>query len=127
MDRSAGVNAKFIVDDLTNLRNVGGVFDLLIDYGTMDDLNARRRELYLRNVLPLTRPGSMFPLYAHEWSPRWWERPLHSSMAFAPGGVECRFGDYFEIQRIAARLIGEIKSVTSCLNLQIRQHGDCPG
>jgi hypothetical protein len=101
MAKNAGVKAQFIVDDLTNLQNVRGVFDLLIDYGTMDDLKPQHRELYLKNVLPLTRPGSMFLLYGHEWDPRWWERSIHSSMAFVPGEVQRRFGDYFEIQRIA--------------------------
>jgi uncharacterized Rossmann fold enzyme len=44
-----------------------GTFDLLVDYGTLDDLVPKDRDLYVKNVLPLTRPGSQFVLYAHGW------------------------------------------------------------
>ena len=33
-----GVDVSFIVDDVTHLRQVSGPFDLLVDYGTLDDL-----------------------------------------------------------------------------------------
>ena len=94
----AGVSANFLQDDLTRLRNVSGVFDLLVDYGTLDDLKPGDRELYLRNVLPLTRPGSQFVLYCFEWTPRWWERPFFYSMACEPGEIERRFGPHFDIE-----------------------------
>src|SRR3990172_6255363 len=35
---AAGVRADFIRDDLTHLQHVTGPFDLLVDYGTLDDL-----------------------------------------------------------------------------------------
>ncbi len=94
----AGVNVNFIHDDLTNLRRVNGIFDLLVDYGTLDDLKPKQRELYLRNILPLTRPGSLFLLYCFEWTPRWWERPFFYSLACEPGEIEKRFGPFFDIQ-----------------------------
>ncbi len=94
----AGVKVNFIQDDLTNLRQVSGAFDLLVDYGTLDDLTPSNRDLYLRNVLPLTRPGSRFVLYCFEWRPRWWERPFFYSMACEPGEIERRFGPHFDIE-----------------------------
>jgi len=94
----AGVKVNFIQDDLTNLRHVNGTFDLLVDYGTLDDLQPKQRELYMRNVLPLTRAGSLFLLYCFEWTPRWWERPFFYSLACEPGEIERRFGQYFEIE-----------------------------
>lgn len=102
----AGVGATFVQDDLTNLRHVTGPFDLLLDYGTLDDLIPKHRDLYVRNVLPLTRPGSRFLLYCFEWPLRWWERLLlrlsiFGAMALEPGEVQHRFGGYFEIERIA--------------------------
>src|SRR5579864_4665095 len=63
----AGVKVEFVVDDLTSLRNVGGTFDLLVDYGTLDDLSPANRERYVREVLPLARPGSDFLLWCFEW------------------------------------------------------------
>ena len=94
----AGVNVNFIQDDLTNLQRVSGTFDLLVDYGTLDDLTPPKRDLYLKNVLPLTHPGSLFVLYCFEWMPRWWERPFFYSLACEPGEIERRFGTYFDIE-----------------------------
>ncbi|MFW9893872.1 MAG: class I SAM-dependent methyltransferase [Candidatus Thorarchaeota archaeon] len=103
--RKAGVSVDFIVDDLTNLRHVTGTFDLLVDFGTLDDLPPSERSLYIKNVLPLTHPNTLFLLFCFEWPPRWWERPLFDRMAMKPGEVELRFGNYFEIERISGRKI----------------------
>src|SRR5438128_2550453 len=40
----AGVTVDFVVDDLTKLRSVRGQFDLLVDYGTLDDLSTMQRD-----------------------------------------------------------------------------------
>ena len=107
--REAGVTVNFIVDDLTNLRHVNGPFDFLVDYGTLDDLVSKNRELYVRSMLPLTRPGSLFLLYCFEWPLRRWERALlrvsfFGAMALEPGEVQRRFGRHFEIERIAGEI-----------------------
>jgi SAM-dependent methyltransferase len=101
---AAGVRAQFVVDDLTNLRKVKGTFDLLVDYGALDDLGRPDRDLYVRNMLPLTRAGSRYLLWCFEWSVRWWERliPFFEG-PFEPGEAEQRFGEYFQIERIAGK------------------------
>ncbi|MBI5654025.1 MAG: class I SAM-dependent methyltransferase [Chloroflexi bacterium] len=101
--RAASVNVNFIVDDLTHLQNVRGTFDLLVDYGTLDDLAPKNRALYLQNVLPLTHARSQFLLYCFEWTPRWYERPFFSNLAMLPGEVEQHFEKFFVIEKIAAR------------------------
>ena len=107
--QEGGVAVRFVLDDLTDLRHVVGTFDLLVDYGTLDDLVPRDRDLYVRNIIPLTHPGSLFLLYCFEWPLRWWERLLlrisfFGAMALEPGEAERRFGKYFEIEPIARRL-----------------------
>jgi 2-polyprenyl-3-methyl-5-hydroxy-6-metoxy-1,4-benzoquinol methylase len=102
----AGVEIDFVVDDLTDLRNVGGEFDLLVDYGTLDDLGLRQREEYVREVVPLARPGALFLLWCFEWELRPLERVLTSvlpfgKLALAPGEAHRRFGHHFEIERLA--------------------------
>ena len=97
----AAVSVNFIVDDLTDLKYVNGTFDLLIDYGTLDDLTTKNRELYMRNVIPLTHPGSLLLLYAFEWEPMWWERPFYSTLALDLGEAKLRFSPYFQIEEIA--------------------------
>jgi SAM-dependent methyltransferase len=101
--RAAGVNITFIKDDLTNLQRLHSAFDLLVDYGTLDDLGPPQRDLYMQNVLPLTSQGSLFLLYCFEWETRWWERLLAplGSMAMEPGEAQRRFGELFEIERVA--------------------------
>ena len=97
---AAGVHVRFVIDDLTDLRGVRGTFDLLVDYGVLDDLRPVDRDLYVRNVLPLTHPGSHYLLWCFEWPTRWWERLL-LEMTLEPGEAERRFGTHFEIERIA--------------------------
>jgi cyclopropane fatty-acyl-phospholipid synthase-like methyltransferase len=104
--REAGVHVQFILDDLTRLRQVRGTYDLLVDYGTLDDLLPRDRDRYLESILPLTRPGTDLLLFCFEWRWRTWERAMvnfgiFGAMALEPGEVERRFGPFFEIQRYA--------------------------
>lgn len=102
---AAGVRVDFIVDDLTNLRKVNGTFDFLVDYGTLDDMISKDRDLYVRNVLPFTHPDSRFLLWCFEWPLHWWERLVRlthlGTMSLEPGEAERRFGTYFEVERIA--------------------------
>ena len=42
----AGVHVHFVVGDLTDLRGIAGTFDLLVDYGTLDDLKPPQRDRY---------------------------------------------------------------------------------
>ena len=100
-----GVKVSYIVDDLTDLHNVSGTFDFLVDYGVLDDLRLRQREAYVQNMLPLTHPGSLYLLWGFEYPMRWWEKfiPFYD-VAFYEGEVEERFGKYFEIERFASEL-----------------------
>ena len=97
----AGVEVNFVEDDLTDLRQISGTFDLLVDYGVLDDLVPAQRDRYVQNVVPLSHPGSRFLLFCFEWQPRWWERFHFYRMACNPGEIERRFGAYFEIERYA--------------------------
>ncbi len=99
---AAGARVNFVVGDLTDLRGITGTFDLLVDYGTLDDLKPRQRDRYMQNVLPLTHAGSHYLLYCFEWEPRWYERPYFSSMAMLRGEAERRFAPHFSIERYAA-------------------------
>ncbi|MFW9817916.1 MAG: class I SAM-dependent methyltransferase, partial [Candidatus Thorarchaeota archaeon] len=100
--QKAGVQIRFLQDDLTNLSHLKGTFDLLVDFGTFDDLNSADRALYVDNILPLTHSGSLLFLWCFEWPPRWWERFYPFPMFLEPGEAEKRFGRWFEIRRIEA-------------------------
>jgi cyclopropane fatty-acyl-phospholipid synthase-like methyltransferase len=88
--KSAGEKVNFIEDDLTNLRRVNGKYDLLVDFGALNDLNSTDRDAYMENVLPLTHSNSSFIL-------------LCFTKSVPPDEVEERFGDRFNINNIAMR------------------------
>ena len=95
------VRVDWIEDDLTNFKRLHGPFDLLVDYGALDDLGRRDRDRYVEQVTPLAAPGAEFLLWCFEWAPRWWERAVPIAMAMAPGEVARRFGETFAIDKIA--------------------------
>lgn len=106
---AAGVTVHFVVDDLTDLRHINGTFDFLVDYGTLDDLSHRDRDLYVRNMLPLTHSGSRYLLWCFEWPLIWWEQLFtrflpFGALALAPGEAEQRFAEHFEIEHIAGAI-----------------------
>lgn len=59
---ATGVDATFFVDDLTKPSRLKGKFDLIVDYGALNDLNPTQRDAYMRTVLPLGAAGSQFVL-----------------------------------------------------------------
>ncbi len=85
---SDGVDVEFIQDDLTDLKRISGTFDLLVDYGAMNDLNQPDRDSYVLNVLPLCHPGSQFLLMCFEKN-----LPISE--------IENRFSDSFSIEMIS--------------------------
>lgn len=111
--KSAGVDVSFIVDDLTDLGEIEGSFDLLVDYGVFDDLSPEDRRKYVKTVLTVSHSGTKFLLWSFEWKLLWWERFLvrllpFAHMALEPGEVDQYFGEHFKIERIsgAANLRG---------------------
>jgi len=98
------VKVDWVEDDITALSRVQGRFDLLVDYGALDDLGRNDRDRYVRHVTPLANSGAQFLLWCFEWAPRWWERLVPIAMAMAPGEVQRRFGGDFVIERYAGGL-----------------------
>lgn len=103
--RDVDVQVKFVVDDLTNLRQISGTFDFMLDYGVLDDLRLHQRGPYVQSILSLTHTGSCYLLWGFEYQMRWWERcvPFYD-IPFSPGEIEQRFGPYFDIEKIAGDL-----------------------
>ena len=93
---AAEVKVDLVVDDLTDLRQVEGTFDFLVDYGSMEELVGGARDRYVSSLLELTRAGSLFLFVHHEWASRWWVRL--NPFAVRPGEVERRFGPHFDLE-----------------------------
>ena len=88
--KSADEKVNFVEDDLTDLQQVSGKFDLLVDFGALNDLNPSDRDAYMENVLPLTHSSSNFILMCF-------------SKSVPPDEVKIRFGDHFNITNLTMR------------------------
>ena len=93
--------------DLTagHVDGVEGPFDLLVDYGTLDDLPAAGRGALARYVTRLARPGSRFFLFAFSGRPEDLPRfsfggPSRAFPGLVPGEVERLFEPAFRIDVI---------------------------
>ncbi|HEV2217279.1 MAG TPA: methyltransferase domain-containing protein [Candidatus Dormibacteraeota bacterium] len=102
--KAHNARVKWVQDDLTHLTHLTGQFDVLVDYGVLDDLGGRDRDRYVEQVTPLARVGGQFLLWCFEWRLRWWERAFPMAMAMAPGEVELRFGGGFDMEKLAGGL-----------------------
>jgi SAM-dependent methyltransferase len=93
--------------DLTagHVDGVDGPFDLLVDYGTLDDLPPAGRVALARFVTRLARPGSRFFLFAFSGRPEDLPRfsfggPSRAFPSLVPGEVELLFHPAFRIDVI---------------------------
>jgi SAM-dependent methyltransferase len=100
---------RFVHGDLTagRVQGVDGPFDLLVDYGTFDDLPANGREAMAAYVTGLARPGSRFFLFAFSGRPEDLPRfsfsgPSRSFPGVRPEEIETRFGEAFAIEVLEA-------------------------
>jgi cyclopropane fatty-acyl-phospholipid synthase-like methyltransferase len=104
MDRQV----RFVEGDLTarDIPGVEGPFDLLVDYGTLDDLNPVGRRAMADLVAKLARPGALFLFWC------FWARrselprvsltgPSRMIPVIGPGEETALFGDAFSIERLA--------------------------
>ena len=64
--KAAGLDVPFIVDDLTNLGHSLGTFDLVMDFGALNDLSQLDRDRYMENMLPLTRMGGYYVMFCFD-------------------------------------------------------------
>lgn len=115
----SGVDPVLVQGDLTasSIPALDGPFDLLLDFGTLDDLRGRDREAMASLVTGLARPGAKFL----EWcffgetdqlpliSFRGTSRITH----IAPGELERLFGSSWEISPFSANQ----ESRTACFLL----------
>jgi SAM-dependent methyltransferase len=92
---------RFVEADLTApvIPGVAGPFDLLVDYGTLDDIARARRPLMAAAVRRLSRPGSVFLLWCFYDEIAWWRRRRARFPGLAPGEERDLFAADFDIVR----------------------------
>jgi SAM-dependent methyltransferase len=101
---------RFVEGDLTarEIPGFSGPFDLLLDFGTLDDLNPAGRRAMAELVASLARPGALF-LFSCFWArrselPRMsLSGPSRMIPVIEPGEETALFGDAFWIERLPKR------------------------
>jgi SAM-dependent methyltransferase len=105
---SAGVGATFVQGDLTadSIDGVDGPFDLIIDFGTLDDLRGEKRRAMAHTATRLSRPGSLFLEYCFygvtDELPRISFSGASRMSHIAPGELERLFGNEWDIELFAS-------------------------
>lgn len=105
---AAGVadRCRFLRADLTDPdTDLGGPYDLLVDFGALDDLRPAGRRAMAATVRRLTRPGSLFLLWCFHGDPLELPRislhgPSRMAPGLRPGEVDTLFGHAFEVETI---------------------------
>jgi SAM-dependent methyltransferase len=88
--KTAGVEVTFFVDDLTDLQHSYEIYDLVTDFGALNDMSQKSRDLYMENILPLTHKDSYYLMFC-------FDRML------SPDEVRQRFQDHFAIEVLETR------------------------
>jgi SAM-dependent methyltransferase len=80
-----GASVRFVDADLTGptLGEAEGEYDVLVDYGTLDDFGRRARPAVVRTLLRVSHPGSALLLWCFYLEIPWWRR----AGARFPGGL----------------------------------------
>jgi SAM-dependent methyltransferase len=109
--REAGVGdrCRFLEVDLTAPAlpaEVGGPFDLLLDFGTLDDLRPAGRARMAAHVARLARPGALvlfWCFYARRADLPWmsFHGPSRMAPAVEPGEEQRLYGGAFELETFA--------------------------
>jgi hypothetical protein len=97
-----------VIGDLTaeTIAGVDGPFDLLIDFGTLDDLTGDARHQMARTITSLARPGALFLeycFYGNREDLPWFSMNANKlTPHIVPGELESLFGDDWDVEPFAS-------------------------
>ena len=96
------LSVEWLPGDLTatSIPGVFGTFDLLVDYGVLDDLSGPAQEAMAATVLRLSHPGSVFVMWCFYDEIPWWKRRGARFPGLAVGDEQRLFGASFDIERL---------------------------
>ncbi len=100
--KDAQLAIDFHVADVTHLEFLNPPFDFVLDIGCLHAIDETGRTRYTENIARLTRPGSVFMLYA--FSPRPADQPGHlipmRNVGITPEQVKKLFGNNFKLEKV---------------------------
>lgn len=103
-----GLKVRWIRGDLTRAEPPAGYaasFDLLVDYGTLDDLSGKSRAAMARLITALAAPGAAFVFFCFYADPKDLPRmsfdgPSKTYPGIAPGEEQTLFASDWQIERL---------------------------
>lgn len=105
VDAGVASRCRFVEADLTadTLPTPDGLYDLLLDFGAIDDIAPSRRHRAARLAARLARPGGLFLFWCfhgrREDLPRFsFHGPSRVAPGLEPGEVDELFGEAFDIE-----------------------------
>ncbi len=123
----ARVGVDFRVGDVTDMPDVQGPFDLIVDYGTYDDLPDADRPACLAEILRVSTAGTTLLMWCFEREPGGWHwllgRIFGGDGAVRPGEVREAFEGTFEISKIDGGETGMRTMPTWAAYLMTRRAG----
>lgn len=112
-DAGVGDRVRLLAGDVTDPELLAGEpgFDLVLDFGTLDDMKPEGRAAMAANIHRLARPGAAFVFWCFysnkEDLPRFkFNGVSKMHTVVEPGEEEQLFGDAFEIERLPEPALG---------------------
>jgi SAM-dependent methyltransferase len=91
--RREGIDIRFHRSDVTDMPFLAGPFDFVLDIGCLHSVPVARRGHYAAEVARLSRPGTLYMLYAFQPSAR------HAGRGISPDEVRELLGRTFAVER----------------------------
>lgn len=103
----ARAETHFVEGDLTrpSIERLDGPFDLLVDFGTLDDLTGDARRMMADTINRLSRPGSVFLeycFYGERANLPWIAMGASKFSHIRPGELDSLFGESWDIAPFAS-------------------------
>jgi SAM-dependent methyltransferase len=98
--RQAGVQADLQVGDVTDLHQLSGPFDLVLDLGCFHTLSPQGRQKYIRNLQRLLAPGGSYLVYT------FFNDPGGSGPGMLPGITEEELNAFTPFSKLVERQDG---------------------
>ncbi|MEQ4723334.1 class I SAM-dependent methyltransferase [Nonomuraea sp. B19D2] len=118
--RAAGVEVDLVRADFTapQVDGVAGPYDLIVDYGSLDDVAPAKRAAVAAHVAEWTRPGGLVLMWCFYNDIPWWKwTRMRYPGRLRPGEERELYEETFTIRRLAAPVAG---SGSACFLLRRR-------
>jgi SAM-dependent methyltransferase len=119
--RIAQVQVDFVQADFTapRVEGITGPYDLIVDYGSIDDVDPAQRRMAASHVAEWTRPGGVVLMWCFYNDIPWWRwRRIRFPGRLTPGEERDLFEDAFTTDRLDTPAAG---SGSACFLLRRRR------